>query len=272
MTSRTPFLLAIALVLTLGLAACAEEEKGAASPTATAARTATPAATKTPQATPTPVPTRTPEATPMPLPSTPTPPLPTPTPEPATPTPLPVTPTLPPTLELPTPMPVPPTPTPVGSYKIGDVATITPYADTRFSLTFLWWKESPIAVDGPYSGGDYYTFTARPDMKFVILAFRFRNDWKSPLETPSLAGTVITDRGYEFPAWSPPLGVHSEEYGPRLSTQEELQALPGNAAAYEELLPEQESGQGALVFEVPVDRSPASVQLSYVDRPVLLGE
>jgi hypothetical protein len=165
-----------------------------------------------------------------------------------------------------------PTPTPVGSYRIGDVATITPYVDTRFSLTFLWWKESPIAVDGPYSENDYYTFTARPNTKFVILAFRFRNDWKSPLETPSLSGTVITDKGYEFPEWSPPLGVHSEEYGPRLSTQEELQALPGNAAAYEELFPEQESGQGVLVFEVPVDRSPISVQLSYLDRPVMLGE
>jgi hypothetical protein len=208
-----PFLLAIALVLTLGPAACAEEE-GAASPTAAAARTATPAATKTPEA----------------------------------------------------------TPTPVGSYRIGDVATITPYADTRFSLTFLWWKESPIAVDGPYFENDYYTFTARPDTKFVILAFRFRNDWKSPLETPSLSGTVITDKGYEFPEWSPLLGVHSEEYGPRPSTQEELEALPGDAAAYEELFPEQESGQGVLVFEVPVDRSPMSVQLSYLDRPVMLGE
>jgi len=146
--------------------------------------------------------------------------------------------------------PITPTPTPVGSYRIGDVATITPYADTRFSVAFLWWKESPIAVDGPYFENDYYTFTARPEMKFVILAFRFRNDWKRPLETPSLGGTVITDRGYEFPAWSPPLGVQSKEYGPRPSTQEELQALPGNAAAYEELLPE----------------------LSYVDYPVLLTE
>jgi hypothetical protein len=208
-----PFLLVIALMLTLGLAACAEEE-GAASPTATAARTATPAATETPQV----------------------------------------------------------TVTPVGSYRIGDVATITPYADTRFSLTFLWWKESPIAVDGPYFENDYYTFTARPDTKFVIIAFRFRNDWKSPLETPSLSGTVITDKGYEFPAWSPPLGVQSKEYGPRPSTQEELRALPGNAAAYEELFPEQESGQGVLVFEVPIDRSPASIQLSYVDLPVLLKE
>jgi hypothetical protein len=167
---------------------------------------------------------------------------------------------------------VTPTTPPPAPYRMGDVATIAPYADTRFSLTLLWWRESSIAVNGPYSGNDYYTFAARPDTKFVVLAFRFRNDWKSPLETPRLAGTVITDRGYEFPAWSPPLGVHSEEYSPRPSSQEELQALPGNAAAYEELFPEQESGLGALVFEVPADQSPTSVQLSYVDRPVILGE
>jgi hypothetical protein len=155
---------------------------------------------------------------------------------------------------------------------MGDTATIAPYIDTRFSLTFLWWKESPVAVDGPYSGGGYYTFTARPDMKFVILAFKFRNDWKKPLQTPLLAGTVITDREYEFPAWSPPMGVHSEDYSPRPSTQEELQALPGNAAAFEELIPEQESEWGALTFEIPVDQSPMSAQLSYVDLPVLLKE
>jgi outer membrane biosynthesis protein TonB len=90
-------LMAVALILALGVAACTEEEEeGATGPTATAARTATQAATKTPQETPTPAGTKTPQATATPLPPTPTPLPPTPTPPPATPTSPPPTPTLPP--------------------------------------------------------------------------------------------------------------------------------------------------------------------------------
>jgi len=97
---RLLFLAAVALLLALGLVACAEEgEEGAASPTATAARTATPAITTTPQTTP--------QTTPTLLPATSTPAPPTPTPEPATPTPQPSTPTPRPL----TPTPQPPTPT-----------------------------------------------------------------------------------------------------------------------------------------------------------------
>lgn len=59
------FLLVAALALVLGVGACGEEEEeGAASPVATAARTATPAAIKTSQTTSTPPAALTPEPTP----------------------------------------------------------------------------------------------------------------------------------------------------------------------------------------------------------------
>ena len=79
---------ACALLLAVGLAACAEEEEaGTASPTATPARTVTSAVTKTPQATATPVATKTATATAQPSTLTPTVIAATPTPRPAAPTP-----------------------------------------------------------------------------------------------------------------------------------------------------------------------------------------
>jgi hypothetical protein len=163
-----------------------------------------------------------------------------------------------------------PTPTAPAGYLIGESATITPeYRDRPFTLTFLSWKESDIAVRGPYVTG-HYTFTAQPGMKFVIVAFKFRNDWKSPQYTPSLEGTLVTDKGHEFPVWDPPAGILSDECNPRQATEEERQTLPGDAAAYQELVPEAESEAGALVFEMPADEAPVSASLKYVDLPLLL--
>lgn len=132
------------------------------------------------------------------------------------------------------------------------------------SLTLLSWKESDIAVDGPYAENDYYTFTAKPDMKFVILIYEFRNNYIRPQETPYLdAGEIATNKGYIYPTWDPPVGIHSEEYKPRLSTDEEVKTLVGNSGGYEDLLPEQ-SITGRVVFEIPKDETPVEAGINYV--------
>jgi len=69
----------------------------------------------------------------------------------------------------------PPTATPTTQMpiiRIGDTIPEFSAANPNLSLTLLSWKESDIAIDGPYVSG-YYAFTAKPGMKFVILTFRF---------------------------------------------------------------------------------------------------
>lgn len=139
-----------------------------------------------------------------------------------------------------------------------------------FSLTLLWWRESLISVDGPYVGGEYYTFTAKPGRKFAIIAFRFRNEANGPRETPYLAGSVVTDKGHVFPCWSPPVGIHSDEYQPRPSTEDEVESLIGFSAGFVDLFPGEESPVGVLVFEVSDDDTPQTASLSEVDDPIVL--
>lgn len=133
----------------------------------------------------------------------------------------------------------------------------------NLSITFQSWTESNIAVDGPYSGDTYYTFTAKPGMKFVIITYEFKNNGVREQETPYImVGEVATDKGYFYSIWSPPLGVHSEEYNPRESTEEEIEKLIGNSGGYEKLLPEQ-SVRGCVVFEITEDLTPVEVDFSY---------
>ena len=152
----------------------------------------------------------------------------------------------------------------VPTVKIGD--TIAEYRGKKdLPLTLLWWEESHIAVDGPYYGNEYYAFTARPGMKFVILAYQFRNVGVREQETPYLsAGEIATaPKGYCYKVWSPPLGVDSKEYSPRKATTEEVRVLIGDSGGYERLLPE-ESVIGCVVFEIPNDASPVEASIVYI--------
>lgn len=143
----------------------------------------------------------------------------------------------------------------------------TGYGLKDLSLTVLWWKESTIAVHGPYLSG-YYTFTAKPGMKFIILAFRFQNNWIRAQTTPYLdRGEIATNAGFIYSVWGPISGARTEEYSPRWSTDEEVQNLIGNSGAYEELLPG-ESVEGCVVFEIPEDAIQLEASLVYV--PVLI--
>jgi len=116
-------------------------------------------------------------------------------------------------------------------------------------------------VDGPYISG-YYTFDAKPGMKFINIQFRFTNVGVREQITPYLnAGeVVVAPQGYYYKVWSPPVGVHSIEYEPRPSTVDEVIALGGDAGAFEALLPGQ-SVTGSLVFEIPENVVPIEAQV-----------
>jgi len=151
-----------------------------------------------------------------------------------------------------------PQPTPIA--RIGDTIANCGYGQ-NLSITLLWWKESDIVVRGPYSSG-YYTFTAKPGMKFVLLAYEFQNNWIREQETPYLcAGEIVTaPKGYCYELWSPPVGVLSDEYNPRKAAAEEIETLIGDSGGYENLLPE-ESVVGCVVFEIPEDTRPVEANL-----------
>lgn len=143
---------------------------------------------------------------------------------------------------------------------------------SNLSLMLLSWKESNIAVDGPYSGNEYYTFTAKSGMKFIILTFRFQNNWIRSQETPYLdAGEIGTNKGYIYTTWNPPLGFSSEEYKPSKSTSEEIKNLIGTSGGYEKLLPEG-SIVGSVVFEIPENEIPIEASIVYVPSLIKYGE
>lgn len=146
--------------------------------------------------------------------------------------------------------------------KIGD--TIPDCAGKQnLSLTLLWWRESKIAryeyIDG------YYTFTAKPGMKFIILAYEFRNTGIKEQTTPYLSvGEIVTaPEGYHYEIFTPPSGIHSEEYKPRKATAEEVDTLIGDSGGYEDLLPE-ESVKGRVVFEIPEDATPIEAKIASI--------
>lgn len=140
----------------------------------------------------------------------------------------------------------------------------------NLSLTLLWWKESQVVIHGEYAGGEYWTFTAKPGMKFIILAYEFRNNSVREQETPYLsAGEILTaPKGYYFELWDPPLGVHSKEYKPRRATAEGMETLKGDSGGYEKLMPEQ-SVVGCIKFEIPEDATPVEADIVGL-RPYLV--
>lgn len=146
------------------------------------------------------------------------------------------------------------------SISIVGMGDTVPNVEQEISWTPLWWRESQIAVDGPYSSG-FYTFTARPGMKFVILAYRFVNNGTRSEYTPYLsAGEIITAKGYVYSLWDPPVGIWSEEYSPRKSTPREIDELIGRSGGYEELLPGR-TVMGCTAFEIPEDEQSLEVKL-----------
>jgi hypothetical protein len=150
----------------------------------------------------------------------------------------------------------------LGEIKIGEIVKLGKF---NLTITFLWWKESKIAVFGPYSGKAYYTFTAKPGMKFIILAYKIQNNWIREQTTPYLeAGEILTaPKGYYYKVFTPPVGIHSHEYKPREAKDEEISTLIGDPGAYKTILPE-EFVVGRVVFEIPEDAWPIEAKIAHL--------
>lgn len=145
----------------------------------------------------------------------------------------------------------------------------------NISFTPLWWAESSIAVydwGDEMTGHDYWTFTAKSGMKFIILAFELKNNSIRSRTTPWIGGThlfsyseIVTDQGYIYPVWDNPSPYYSEsdEYNPRKSTEGEINNLIGDSAAFKKLLPG-ESVVGCVVFEISEEATPVEVDLDYI--------
>ena len=137
----------------------------------------------------------------------------------------------------------------------------------NLSLIPLSWKKSNIAVKGPYFEGEYYTFTAKPGRKFVILIYKFQNNWIRPQETPTPSADkiceIVTDRGYIYPIWNL-FGIEEyKAYKSRIATNEEVDILVGDFGDCKNLLPE-ESVKGCAVFEIPEDQTAIEASIPYV--------
>ena len=146
----------------------------------------------------------------------------------ATPSPTPVLPT--PTASPSPTVTVSPTPAPTSLARIGD--TVALESNPELDLTLLSWRESKESVNGPYISG-YYTFTALPGMKFVILYYRFTNTGIREQRTPYLSdGEILTDpERFYYKIWSPIGGANSTEYDPRQATEAEVGSLGGDSGA-----------------------------------------
>jgi len=155
--------------------------------------------------------------------------------------------------------------------RIGDIISeIEGYEG--LSVTFLSWVERDIAVEGPYCGDTYYSFNAKPGMKFIIIVFEFKNNGVREITTPHIdSGEITTDKGYFYSVWSSPNGIYSEEYSPRESYEEEVKMFIGNSGGFEKLLPE-ESVKGCVMFEIPEDEVPLKANLEYIPFPIRLSQ
>lgn len=182
----------------------------------------------------------------------------------------------------PTPTATPPTLTPVRTpistpklppARIGDtiegVGKGMELGSPGLRLTLLTCGESNRAVNGRYNPDTYYTFTAKPDMKFLIVQYRFENHWVKEQSTPYLhEGEVKTDKGYYYKVWSPSGGIHATEYNPVKATGDEVRLLGGDSGGFARLLPE-ESVTGRVAFEIPQEAVPVEILLTGVPVPIL---
>jgi len=155
---------------------------------------------------------------------------------------------------------------PISKIKIGD--TIELKYGNNFSMTLISWKESKIAVM-EQSENEYYTFTAKTAMKFIILVYQCKNNWIREQTTPYFSvGEIVSDKGYIYKNISG--GVRSSEiasHNPREATQREVKNLIGDSGSYEHLLPE-ESVKGRIVFEIPEDQKPIEATIAYLPLPI----
>lgn len=130
-----------------------------------------------------------------------------------------------------------------------EVQTISVGAEARMDsnpglrFKFLKWRESPIAVEGPFSGNEYCTYSAKPGMKFVVMDYKVRNaDVRQHYVSQIGAAYVKTSKGYEHTKFDHP-GCNSDAAKTpcraRKSTPHEISELVASTITKSKLLPEE---------------------------------
>lgn len=140
----------------------------------------------------------------------------------------------------------------------------------NLSITILSCNNSQHVVDGPYADKNFYKFTSIPGRKFVISSFEYRNNGLQPLVPPFISkGEIETNKGFYYPIWHPPGGMHSDEYRPTIATQDEIDALATKSGSQVTLMPNR-SIKGNFIFEIPDEESPIGIYLEYVPCKILI--
>lgn len=110
-----------------------------------------------------------------------------------------------------------------------------------------------------YSGG-YYLFERIQGRKFVIVSVSITNIGKTEHYSPDFYASINTSERYRFIEWSPPHGVHSEEYNPKRATEDEIE-MYGCHHEWGKLYPG-ESVSDDYVFEIPEGTEPLCLHIS----------
>jgi len=137
----------------------------------------------------------------------------------------------------------------------------------NISMKLLWGRSSETVVYRPWLD-EYFTYTAKPGKKFVIVAFEFKNEGIREEGTPHItSGEILTDEGYIYSDWSmPDLPSEKEAYKERKATKEEInKRLTGVGWTH---LMQGETTKGRIVFEIPEDAEPVEAKLKKLIRPI----
>ncbi|MBI2934417.1 MAG: hypothetical protein HYY29_02480 [Chloroflexi bacterium] len=172
-----------------------------------------------------------------------------------------------------TPSPVrtlpPATPTPAPGLRQGQTIPELP-GKINISFTFKYWSTGTQAV--AQQQGTYFTYNARPGMKFVTLQYSFKNNHRVEQETPAVnIGEIVTGpRGFIYKLWLPPSGPDFQTYRPTESSPRLVSELGFTEAGNMKLLPEK-SIDGRAVFEIPQEATPVEVMLAFLPVKIALS-
>lgn len=177
------------------------------------------------------------------------------------------------TREATTEAPLPATPTPEPTWTAtpqvqgGGIAKSVLFDDDVYGLTeitFVNWTYSPVATNGRYADGNVYTFTSLDQRKFVVVTYILKNPGTVAQARPIILGddaTLATTNQHFYEIWRPPLGIHSDEYAPRLSSADELAQMPQSYSS-RNLLPGESTDVDSLAFEIPFNEVPSYLILA----------
>ncbi len=230
----------------------------------------------------TPKPTATSKATVKPKPTET--PLPTLLPRPTFETPAPlhtVVPTVDPSRPTPKPSPTPTllrTPTPeytlVGSpsLKKGEKVNISSGSARFLTFEYLSAFVSDRAI--VQSGDSFRTYFAKKgQFKFVILTYRFKNDYNLEQTTPGMTSAeILTEpKGHVYKLWAVPSGDAAATYSPVTSWPPEVTDLGGSDAGGVKLQPDY-GVQGRIVFEIPEEMTPVEATVASMKLRLLITD